>query len=79
MTFLNYLLADEHAETSGSSKDSSTTASADVVVEQEVVAYVWDFDSLKDFLAGEREVSNALAAYMNHDLRDKLASMNNSS
>ena len=72
MTFLNHLLADENVVSSG------TTASADAVVQEEVVAYVWDFDSLKDFLGGEREVRNALSAYMNHDLRAKLASLTTS-
>jgi len=58
-------------------EDSRATnmATANAVVHDEVtVAYRWDFDSLKDYLRGDREVSNALSAYMNHDLRAKLVS-----
>lgn len=53
---------------------TTTIATADAVVQDKVaVAYWWDFDSLKCYLRGDREVSNALSAYMNHDLRAKLA------
>lgn len=53
------------------------TATADAVVDTDVVvAYVWDFDRLKEYLTEEREVRNALSAYMNHDLRAKLARLN---
>lgn len=91
MSFLNHLLGDDEtnpASNAGSGSgsqlnnnntkhsSSSTTASADAVVEDDVVAYIWDFDGLKDYLGGEREVCNALSAYMNHDLRAKLASLN---
>jgi hypothetical protein len=78
MTFLNFLVASEELEASSDSyKIVGTMATADAVVESsELVAYVWDFVSLKDFLKGEREVHNALSAYMNHDLRAKLASLN---
>jgi len=79
MTFLNYLLADESDEnikSSSSSKPSGTIATADAtVVTDELVAYVWSFDSLTEYLSGEREVRNALSAYMNHDLRAKLAAL----
>lgn len=77
MTFLNFLVASEESEASDSGKIAGTMATADAVVESnEVVAYVWDFVSLRDYLKGEREVRNALSAYMNHDLREKLASLN---
>jgi len=79
MTFLNYLLADESDEnikSSSSSKPSGTIATADAtVVTDELVAYAWSFDSLTEYLSGEREVRNALSAYMNHDLRAKLAAL----
>jgi hypothetical protein len=42
------------------------------VEEDEIVVWEWDFGTLQVFLKGEREVSNALSAYVNHDLRDKL-------
>lgn len=71
MTFLNHLCAAcDHENQDG------RTATADAVVEQEVVAYAWDFDRLKDYLVEEREVRNALSAYMNHDLREKLTRLN---
>ena len=83
MTFLNYLCDDDnnhHHQSNGNSNrngNSSNTATADAVVDTKgavpVVAYCWDFDPLKNYLQGEREVRNALSAYMNHDLREKLA------
>jgi hypothetical protein len=42
------------------------------VEEDEIVVCEWDFGALQAFLKGEREVSNALSAYVNHDLRNKL-------
>ena len=75
MTFLTYLQETEDAGTANST-NCDTTASADAFVQEEMVAYVWDFDTLKEFLGGEREVCNALSAYMNHDLRTKLAAVN---
>ena len=53
-------------------KDDIPLASADAVVEEDVVLWEWHFSKLKSFLKGEREVSNALSAYVNHDLRRKL-------
>jgi hypothetical protein len=78
MTFLNFVVASaEENETNDANKNLGSIATADAIVESsEVVAYVWDFVSLRDYLKGEREVRNALSAYMNHDLREKLASLN---
>jgi hypothetical protein len=48
-------------------------ATAHAVVEAgDAVVYEWDFAQLKTSLQQERAVSNALSAYINHDLRDKL-------
>jgi hypothetical protein len=67
MAFLNYSLA-------GESESASAAATADAIVDDdEGVAWVWDFEELRMYLKGEREVSNALSAYINHDLRTKLA------
>lgn len=43
-----------------------------VVEDDDAVVYEWDFSQLKTSLQKERAVSNALSAYINHDLRDKL-------
>jgi hypothetical protein len=49
------------------------SASADAMVDgDDSYVWVWDFDELKHFLAGERAISNAFSAYVNHDLRKKL-------
>ena len=49
-------------------------ATAHAIVEDDDVAvvYEWDFPQLKRSLQRERAISNALSAYINHDLRDKL-------
>ena len=67
LAFLNY----EYGKDSEAS--SLPVASADAVVETEdTIVWEWEFSDLKEFLEGEREVSNALSAYVNHDLRKKL-------
>ena len=78
MTFLNFLLASNNDKNETSNQNvMGTMATADAVVESdEVVAYVWEFESLRSYLRKEREVRNALSAYLNHDLRAKLASLN---
>lgn len=45
-----------------------------VVESDEMTVYVWDFLTLKDFLVGgnQRAVSNALHAYIGHEMREKL-------
>ena len=69
MTFLNHLC-------NACDDKSGITATADAVVDTPVVAYAWEFDSLKEYLQDQREVRNALSAYMNHDLRAKLDKLN---
>lgn len=77
MTFLHYLLDDDETDVSGQDVMKVTAATADALVDDtEAVVFVWDFDELKDYLLQEREVRNALSAYMNFDLRAKLASLN---
>jgi len=43
-----------------------------VVESDEMTVYVWDFLTLKDFLGHQRAVSNALHAYIGHEMREKL-------
>ena len=52
----------------------SRLASADAMVHDEkgVIVWVWEYDELRAFLAKERQISNALSAYINHELRSKL-------
>lgn len=53
--------------------ESLPLASADAMVEEDgITVWEWDFEKLKNVLGSEREVSNALSAYVNHDLRRKL-------
>lgn len=49
-------------------------SSADVIVNNPkgIVVYVWQFDPLRRMLKEDREVSNALLAYLCHDLQQKL-------
>ena len=55
--------------------DELSSASADAMVHGDSVSvWVWDFNELKTFLESERAISNALSAYINHDLRKKLIS-----
>eukprot|EP00980_Cylindrotheca_fusiformis_P018642 scaffold6200_cov118-Cylindrotheca_fusiformis.AAC.4 len=55
-------------------EDIDTGASADVIVDGKKPATFlkWKFDELIPYLQGDREVYNALAAYLNHDLTAKL-------
>jgi hypothetical protein len=67
LAFLNYALSMEGDDT------TVHLATAHAVVEDDdAVVYEWDFAQLKSSLQKERAVSNALSAYINHDLRDKL-------
>jgi hypothetical protein len=67
MAFLNYSLA-------GEGESASAAATTDAIVDDnEGFAWVWDFEELRMYLKGQLEVSNALCAYINHDLRTKLA------
>jgi hypothetical protein len=64
LAFLDYALQ---------SDESLPSASADAMVDGEYVyVWVWDYNELKHFLANERAISNALSAYINHELRKKL-------
>ena len=48
-------------------------ATADVIVElDDAVVWEWSFETLQAFLEKERLISNALAAYINYDLRAKI-------
>lgn len=55
-------------------EDFDTGASADVIVDAKAPATFlkWDFNTLIPYLQGDRQVYNALAAYLNHDLTAKL-------
>jgi CRP-like cAMP-binding protein len=55
-------------------QDINTGASADVIVDCKAPATFlkWDFDKLIPYIQGDREVFNALAAYLNYDLTAKL-------
>jgi hypothetical protein len=67
MSFLRYLLDqdDDNAP--------APLATADAIIEDGgATVWVWSFSGLRRNLANEREVSNALSAYMNYDLRAKL-------
>jgi len=56
------------------SSNSSSIAHESIVVESEVVTlYVFEFDKLKSMLAKDHFLSNALLAYVSHELREKLA------
>ena len=55
-------------------------ASADAVVEPGgAVVWCWSFDTLQSYLHTNRYVSNALSAYISHDLRAKLMVSSSSS
>ena len=69
LSFLSYSFKLD-CETCG---EACPLATADAEVEENgAVAWEWSFERLKHFLANERETSNALSAYINHDLRAKL-------
>lgn len=68
LAFLNYKFGEEESD-----DKTLPLASADAIIEEnEILVWEWDFTELKSFLEGEREVSNALSAYINHDLRQKI-------
>jgi CRP-like cAMP-binding protein len=51
---------------------------ADVVVlPGGVVAYVWNYRMLRDFLQSDRQTRNAVLAFISHDLREKLMMTSN--
>jgi len=60
-----------HIEKNESVSDKETV---DVIVDSDIIIiWVWDFDELKDFLDHDKiGVSNALQAYIGHELREKL-------
>ena len=63
---------------SKSTSSSLTVATADAMVNDDNVhVWVWEFDDLKKFLSKERAISNALSAYINHELRSKLVNTGN--
>jgi hypothetical protein len=68
LAFLTYSLAyDEHGN------KVPPLATADAIVEGDgAVVWEWSFSELKEYLKNHREVSNALSAYINYDLRKKL-------
>jgi len=49
-----------------------SAASADVVVEKEATFLKWDFETLVPYLHQDRQVRNALQAFINYDLTSKL-------
>lgn len=72
MAFLNCFLVDED-EDGGDSSIAGNIATANAVVGKGgAVAWTWTFEQLLTYLEHEREISNALSAYMNYDLRAKL-------
>jgi hypothetical protein len=68
LAFLSYSLDyDEHGN------KVPPLATADAIVEGDgAVVWEWSFSELKGYLRNHREVSNALSAYINYDLRTKL-------
>jgi hypothetical protein len=71
LAFLNFGLDRE----SDSEQREPSLASADAVVgDGGASVWEWEFRKLSSFLENEREVANALSAYINHDLREKLIS-----
>lgn len=75
MSFLNYCMdeSNNNIKVDHLARKTSAAASANVIVDKgEAQAYVWEFETLRNFLKSERQVSNALSAYMNYDLRQKL-------
>lgn len=60
---------DEHA---GNKVPPLATADAIVEGADGAVVWEWSFSELKEYLKNHREVSNALSAYINYDLRTKL-------
>jgi CRP-like cAMP-binding protein len=79
MSFLNFFLDDVDVDIFDKSSHAMAATADAIVDDEEAVAYVWEFEELKEYLHHEREVRNALSAYMNHDLRAKLASLNHQS
>ena len=61
----------------GETNSKQNVATADAVVgggsgDRPATVYVWDYNELKQNLLHERSISNALVAYLSHDLRVKL-------
>jgi len=53
--------------------NEDSAATADVIVDQTGATFImWDLDLLALNLQSDREVQNALSAYMSYDLREKL-------
>jgi CRP-like cAMP-binding protein len=87
MTFLNFLLDEDEDDENNNDGDngidnytSSGVATADAIVDTSTglaTVWEWDFVELRTYLRGQREVSNALSAFINHDLRAKLMKMAN--
>lgn len=53
-------------------QDFDTAASADVTLVKNTTFLKWDFEKLEPYLKSDREVFNALSAYFNYDLTQKL-------
>lgn len=54
--------------------NTSSIANESVVVKSDMITmYTWEFDELKSYLDTHVLVSNALLAFISHELREKLA------
>lgn len=54
--------------------NSSSVANESIIVGSDVITlYTWDFDELQSYLKTHVFVSNALLAFISHELREKLA------
>ncbi len=77
MSFLDVLTDDESNGDNESRKTALSLATADVIVDRGgAVVYEWEFDELVQNLSKQREVANALQAYISIDLREKLKASN---
>lgn len=68
----NHLLQNDNDDVS--TKSFSFVANESIIVESDIVTiYTWDFEELKSYLDTHVLVSNALLAYISHELQEKLA------
>ena len=75
LSFLNFMLSNrDHDYDHINNEFSARIVSADAIAgENGVTLWTWDFKDLRRNLLKDRTVSNAFSAYVNHDIRIKLA------
>lgn len=67
-------LTDPTKQLQGEAYNSSSVANESIIVESDMITlYTWEFDELKSYLDTHLFVSNALLAFISHELREKLA------